>query len=87
MLPLQALELGVEVRGRRKRTVAAMIGRARLSPDQADALMAGTAAVGGDRRGWVSVLMWAGCLGYGACWKMGLGVEGGGGWQKQGHLV
>ncbi len=77
MLLVQARELGEEVRGRRKRTVAAMIGRARLTPDQADALMAGTAAVGSGRRGWVAAIMWAGCLGSGACREIGPGVEGG----------
>lgn len=41
----QAAELGTELRGRRQRSVASLLGRTKVSPEQADLLMAGTAAV------------------------------------------
>ena len=41
----QAKELGTDMRARRKRSVTSIIGRAKLTPEQADLLMAGSAAV------------------------------------------
>lgn len=41
----QAKELATDMKQRRKRSVTSIIGRAKLTPEQADKLMAGTAAV------------------------------------------
>jgi len=45
LLARQAAELGQDLRGRRQSTVASILGRTKLTPQQADQLMAGSAAV------------------------------------------
>eukprot|EP00967_Tisochrysis_lutea_P091044 scaffold130496_cov18-Tisochrysis_lutea.AAC.1 len=51
-----AAELGQDMRGRRQRSVASILGRTKLTPQQADQLMAGTAAVRACVR--VSMCVW-----------------------------
>lgn len=55
---LQAKDLAGELKTRRKRSVASIIGRAQLTPEQADRLKAGSNAVrGGAGRGGVPAWM------------------------------